>query len=163
MTAAVKVAALANFLARGGKISFLEMFLTDKMSCIVVSDAVVDVVHVVWKLLVVCAVVVELDWWRSAVCPLPLAAPRGDLILSLKALKAAQRLATALPPPSTPRSPDPRSPGSAHFPPEVAPILLEACSSLWPWLWLLGPPEGSLSPEVQRTESVRHSWLFSMG
>lgn len=47
MTAAVKVAALANFLARGGKISFLEMFLMDKMSCIVVSDAVVDVVHVV--------------------------------------------------------------------------------------------------------------------
>ena len=47
MTAAVKVAALANFLARGGKISFLEIFLTDKMSCIVVSDAVVDVAHVV--------------------------------------------------------------------------------------------------------------------
>jgi len=38
---------LANFLAKGGKISFLETFLTDKMSCIVVSDAVVDVAHVV--------------------------------------------------------------------------------------------------------------------
>ena len=47
MTTAESVAAFANFFANGGKISLEKVFFTDKMSCIVVSDAVVGVVHVV--------------------------------------------------------------------------------------------------------------------
>ena len=48
-TIADSVAAFANFFAKGGKISLVKQFFTDKMS-FVVSDAVVDVVLVSWML-----------------------------------------------------------------------------------------------------------------